>query len=252
MKCAISQSNYIPWRGYFQLISEVDVFVFYDDVQFTKRDWRSRNRIMTPKGPIWLTIPVGKNRERTIEEVGLPNGEWRENHLQTIRRVYSKQPHFETVMNIIRPWFENEEINTLSEFNQGLIQDICEFLGIKTQFIRSSELGVEGGRVDRLIRICNTIGAEEYLSGPAAKNYIDDEFENSGIKLSWMEYGPFERYPQIGPKSVYEMSIIDTMIMLGEDALNLKRVTPFHQKMIGSHTSELLAIQGKYGQYTLQ
>ena len=125
---------------------------------------------MTPKGPIWLTIPVGKNRERTIEEVGLPNGEWRTNHLQTIRRLYSKQPHFETVMDIIRPWFENEEINTLSEFNQGLIQDICTFLGIKTQFIRSSELGVEGGRVDRLIRICNTIGAEEYLSGPAAKS----------------------------------------------------------------------------------
>ncbi len=252
MRCAISQSNYIPWRGYFQLISEVDVFVFYDDVQYTKRDWRSRNRIMTPKGPIWLTIPVGKNRQRTIEEVLLPEGEWRTNHLETIRRVYSKQPHFETVMEIIEPWFKNMEINTLSEFNQGLIQDICSFLGISTRFIRSSELGIDGDRVERLIGICNSIGADEYLSGPAAMNYIDGQFENSGIELMWMEYGPFATYPQIGPKSTNEMSIIDTMIMLGESALDTTKVIPFHQKIIELHTSELLAIRGKSGQYTLQ
>ena len=75
--CVISQSNYIPWKGYFQMIAEADVFVFYDTVQFTKRDWRSRNKIMTPRGPIWLTIPVGGNRDRRIDEVTLPNGEWR-------------------------------------------------------------------------------------------------------------------------------------------------------------------------------
>lgn len=222
MRCAISQSNYIPWRGYFQLISEVDIFVFYDDVQYTKRDWRSRNQIMTPKGPIWLTIPVGKNRNRIIEEVTLPDGEWRDNHLETIRRVYSKQPFFGPLMDIIEPWFVNREIQTLSEFNQGIIRDICAYLGIKTQFLKSSDLGIKGDRVERLIGICKSIGADEYLTGPAAKNYIDSDFENSGLKLSWMEYGPFGTYPQIGPEFVNEISIVDTIVMLGEDALNSK------------------------------
>ena len=222
MKCAISQSNYIPWRGYFQLISEVDIFVFYDDVQYTKRDWRNRNQIMTPKGPIWLTIPVGKNRNRIIEEVTLPDGEWRDNHLETIRRVYSKQPFFGPLMDIIEPWFVNREIQTLSEFNQGLIRDMCAYLGIKTQFLKSSDLGIKGDRVERLIGICKSIGADEYLTGPAAKNYIDSDFENSGLKLSWMEYGPVGTYPQIGPEFVNEISIVDTIVMLGEDALNSK------------------------------
>lgn len=222
MRCAISQSNYIPWRGYFQLISEVDIFVFYDDVQYTKRDWRSRNQIMTPKGPIWLTIPVGKNRNRIIEEVTLPDGEWRVNHLETIRRVYSKQPFFGPLMDIIEPWFVNREIQTLSEFNQGIIRDICAYLGIKTKFLKSSDLGIKGDRVERLIGICKSIGADEYLTGPAAKNYIDSDFENSGLKLSWMEYGPFGIYQQIGPEFVNEISIVDTIVMLGEDALNSK------------------------------
>ena len=207
---------------------------------------------MTPQGPIWLTIPVGKNRNRTIEEVLLPEGEWRTNHLETIRRVYSKQPHFEAVMNIIEPWFKNKEINTLSEFNQGLIQDICSFLGINTRFIQSSQLGIEGGRVERLIGICKSIGANEYLSGPAAMNYIGDEFNDSGIEMLWMEYGPFPKYAQIGPESGDEMSIIDTMIMLGESALDTTNVIPFHQEMIGLRTSEHLSIRGKFGQYTLQ
>ena len=222
MRCALSQSNYIPWRGYFQLISEVDIFVFYDDVQYTKRDWRSRNQIMTPKGPIWLTIPVGKNRNRIIEEVTLPDGEWRVNHLETIRRVYSKQPFFGPLMDIIEPWFVNREIQTLSEFNQGIIRDICAYLGIKTKFLKSSDLGIKGDRVERLIGICKSIGADEYLTGPAAKNYIDSDFENSGLKLSWMEYGPFGIYQQIGPEFVNEISIVDTIVMLGEDALNSK------------------------------
>ena len=177
---------------------------------------------MTPKGPIWLTIPVGKNRNRRIEEVILPDGEWRRNHLETIRRVYSKQPFFEPLMSIIEPWFVNDEIRTLSEFNQGIIRDICAYLGINTQFLKSSDLGVEGNRLERLIGICKSIGADEYLTGPAAKSYIDADFEKSGIALSWMKYGPFETYPQIGPEFVNEVSIVDTIVMLGEDALNSK------------------------------
>ena len=217
--CVISQSNYIPWKGYFQMIAEADVFVFYDTVQFTKRDWRSRNKIMTPRGPIWLTIPVGGNRDRRIDEVTLPNGEWRENHIETVRRIYSYTEHIGDLESILEPIFTNEKIVLLSDFNQTIIRKISEYLEIDTVFMNSSDFEVEGDKTERLIRICKEVNADVYLSGPAAKNYIKNEFDNSGIELKWMKYGPFEEYEQCGPNFSHEVSIIDTIAVLGKDTI---------------------------------
>ena len=168
--CAISQSNYIPWKGYFQLIFEADIFIFYDTVDFTKRDWRNRNQIMTPHGLHWLTIPISSKRGMAIEEVILPQGPWRRNHLETIRRNYSKFPYLQDVMDLLSPVFNNEDITHLSEFNQTIIRRISEYLEIDTVFYNASEFNVNGERVDRLIRLCEKVGANTYLSGPAAKN----------------------------------------------------------------------------------
>ena len=217
--CVISQSNYIPWKGYFQMIAQADVFVFYDTVQFTKRDWRSRNKIMTPRGPIWLTIPVGGNRDRRIDEVILPSGEWRENHIETVRRIYSYSEHIGDLESILEPIFTDEKIILLSEFNQAIIRKISEYLEIDTVFMNSCDFEIQGDKTERLIQICKEVNADVYISGPAAQNYINNEFENSGIELKWMEYGPFEEYEQCGPNFSHEVSIIDTIAALGKNTI---------------------------------
>ncbi len=217
--CVISQSNYLPWKGYFQMIAETDIFVFYDTVQFTKRDWRSRNKIMTPRGPTWLTIPVGGDRNRRIDEVVLPKGEWRENHIETIRRIYAYSNNIRDLESILEPIFENEKITLLSEFNQAIIRKISEYLELNTIFMNASDFDVKGDRIERLIEICKAVDADVYLSGPAAQNYITNEFENSGIELKWMEYGPFDIYEQCGPNFSHEVSIIDTIAVLGKETI---------------------------------
>ena len=214
--CAISQSNYIPWKGYFHLIANVDIFIFYDTVDFTKRDWRSRNQILTPHGLKWLTIPVGSNRGKKIQEVILPEGQWRYNHLETIRRTYSKHPYIEDVMDILSPVFYNTKISSLSEFNQTIIRRISKYLDINTKFRNSSEFVINGDRVDRLIQLCEKVKATTYLSAPAAKNYINDEFDNLNINLKWMEYGPYKEYKQSEYEFTHHVSIIDTIATLGK------------------------------------
>ena len=214
--CAISQSNYIPWKGYFQLISNADIFTFYDTVDFTKRDWRSRNQIMTIHGLHWLSIPISSKKGMAIEDIILPEGSWRKNHLETIRRNYSRFPFIQDVMDILSPVFKNEEITHLSEFNQTIIRRISEYLEIDTVFYNASEFNVNGERVDRLIRLCKEVGADTYLSGPAAKNYITNEFEEESLNLKWMEYGPYETYEQHGENFSHYVSIVDTIASLGK------------------------------------
>ncbi|MBK00422.1 MAG: hypothetical protein CMB48_05660 [Euryarchaeota archaeon] len=214
--CAISQSNYIPWKGYFQLIFSADIFIFYDTVDFTKRDWRSRNQIMTPHGLKWLSIPISSKKGMAIEEVILPQGPWRKNHLETIRRNYSKFPFIQDVMDLLSPVFNNEEITHLSEFNQTIIRRISEYLEIDTVFHNASEFNVTGERVNRLIRLCEEVGADTYLSGPAAKNYITNEFDAEPLNLKWMEYGPYDTYQQHGEDFSHHISIVDTIASLGK------------------------------------
>tara|TARA_Y100000588_G_scaffold301435_1_gene323337 strand:+ start:1056 stop:1736 length:681 start_codon:yes stop_codon:yes gene_type:complete len=214
--CAISQSNYLPWKGYFHLIANADVFIFYDTADYTKRDWRSRNQIITPQGPQWLTIPVGSNRGKAIQDVILPLGSWRNDHLETIRRNYSKSPFIQDVMDLLRPVFEDESISTLSLFNQSLIQRITKYLEIDTIFYNASEFNVEGERIQRLIEMCRKVEADTYLSGPTAKNYILNEFDDITLDLKWMEYGPYEEYEQLGKAFSHYVSIVDTIAFLGK------------------------------------
>ena len=214
--CAISQSNYIPWKGYFHLIGSVDVFIFYDTADYTKRDWRTRNKIMTPSGPQWMTIPAGSNKGKSIDAVVLPDGEWRRNHLETIRRNYSRCPHIHDVMELLTPIYEDESITHLSTFNQQLIRRIAEYLDIETELRNASEFNVSSDRVGRLIAMCEMVGADAYLSGPAAKDYITDEFDEIPIELKWMEYGPYDEYPQRSEPFSHYVSIIDTIAMIGK------------------------------------
>ena len=219
-KVAIIQSNYIPWKGYFDIIHDVDTFIFYDDLQFTKNDWRNRNKIKTPRGAEWISIPVGTDLRRLICEVELKDPSWQQKHWNMLRLNYEKAPHFKE----FRPFLENVFLGrvwmNLSELNQYLIRTISqEFLGIQTEMIDSRTFDLEGQRLDRLLDLLRKAGADSYVSGPAARSYIEPEkFEAAGIELIYKSYEGYPRYPQLHGAFEHGVSMIDLLLNVGRDA----------------------------------
>lgn len=216
--CVILQSNYIPWKGYFDLIHRSDVCVFYDMVQYTKNDWRNRNRIATAEGLKWLTIPVRGSLSMAIDEVLLPSENWRRKHLESIRHVYAKAKFGKDILEMMEQQLLHTQHQTLSQLNQSLIVQISKYLGISSRFCNSRDLQPSGDRIGRLKDICRKVGASDYLSGPAAREYIGDDFDDSQIKITWMEYGPYPEYPQFGNRFEHGVSILDLIAHRGPDA----------------------------------
>lgn len=191
-KVAILQSNYIPWKGNFDMINMVDEFVLYDDMQYTKRDWRNRNKIKTPTGLQWLTIPVctkGKF-EQKINETEVLSSKWVDEHLKALRCNYAKANCFQEYFPEIEKMYDQcRDKKFLSEVNYIFLRGVCDLLGIETQITKSSEYHIGQGRTKQLVDICVQAGATEYLSGPAARCYIEENlFEDAGIQLSYMNY----------------------------------------------------------------
>lgn len=219
-RVAILQSSYLPWKGYFDIIHDVEELIFLDDAQYTRQDWRNRNRIKTSNGASWLTIPVGTDIRRRICDVELPTDDWDVTHWRRISEAYEHAPFFAHY----RPFFEDVYLSRawrqLSDLNQHLIRTIAaEFLGIKTSFGDSRGIAPELRRQERVLAILRETGADEYLSGPAAKNYIDPRrFEESGIALTWKDYTGYPEYPQFHPPFVHHVSIIDLLFHTGPDA----------------------------------
>lgn len=217
---AILQSNYIPWKGYFDIVHQVDAFVFYDCVQFTSRDWRTRNKVKTSNGPQWLTVPAGGDRNRVIHEVNIPSSQWQEKHWATIKQNYGKCDHFERYRGYFEHVYLGSTWTSLSELNQSLIRYIAqEFLGIKTRFHDSREYAAQGQKQDRLLDVLQKMNASDYLSGPAARDYIDPTgFEAAGISLHWMDYAGYPEYPQRFPPFEHGVTILDLLFNCGPDA----------------------------------
>ena len=214
---AVLQSNYIPWKGYFDIIHDIDLFVFYDDVQFTKNDWRNRNKIKTPRGAEWLSIPVGIGLNRMVCEVELPDPTWQQRHWDVIRQNYRKAPYFEVCRQFFEEVFLGRPWRNLSALNQHLIQSIArDLLGIRVEFADSRSFAAEGRRQQRLIHLLQQTGADAYVSGPAAKNYIDPTaFEAAGIALVYKDYAGYPEYPQAHPPFEHGVSIIDLLFNVG-------------------------------------
>jgi hypothetical protein len=219
-KVAIIQSNYIPWKGYFDIIHDVDLFIFYDDVQFTKNDWRNRNKIKTVNGLVWLTLPVGKKLDRLICEVRLADDGWRKKHWSTIQQAYSKAPYFTMYRDFFEHVYLGMQWSGLSELNQFVIRHISqEFLDIKTDFQDSREFHVQGQKLDRLIDLLQKAGASLYVSGPSAQAYIDDKaFQTAGIELVYKEYTGYPEYQQLYPPFEHAVSILDLLFNCGPSA----------------------------------
>lgn len=217
MKAAIIQSNYLPWKGYFDIIHDVDIFVFLEDVQYTKNDWRNRNIVKTPQGTAWITVPVLRGIHQMIYEAKIDNSRnWAEKHMKTIQGNYAAAPYYHSYCDEINSIYAIEAL-TISELNIVAIKIICKLLGLNIEFVNSKDLDVGGHKDDKLIDICQQIGAEEYLSGPAAKDYINNsKFESAGISLQYKDYSGYPEYPQLWGGFVHTVSIIDLIYNCGE------------------------------------
>lgn len=223
-RIAIVQSNYVPWRGYFDLIAAVDEFVLLDDVQYTRRDWRNRNRIKAPQGSRWLTIPVEVSGRYTqaISETRVADPGWARAHWETLRQAYAQAPGFAEVHDAIHGLYAAVPGPFLSDVNRHFLDGVTAMLGIETSLQPSSDYRPEGSKTARLLDICLKAGAAEYVSGPAAKAYLDVAmFAAEGISVTWFEYGPYDEYEQVHPPFDPQVSILDLLFCAGSGAPGL-------------------------------
>ena len=225
-KVAILQSNYIPWKGYFDIIGSVDEFIIYDEVQYTKNDWRNRNKIKTPTGVQWITIPVfQKGLQQKISETRISNDKWAVKNWQTIKVNYSRAAHFKEFAPRFEEFYLNTKLTLLSEINLFLITLICDLLSIKTKISNSKDYTMSGDPTEKLVSICQQAGAVKYLSGPAAKNYLREEFFTSaGITVEWMDYSGYNEYSQMHPPFNHFVSILDLIFNEGSNATKFMKI----------------------------
>lgn len=221
-KVAILQSNYIPWKGYFDIINLVDEFILYDDMQYTRRDWRNRNIIKTANGTQWLTIPVvtkGKFFQK-INETTVTDSKWCQQHWHAITLAYGKAPYFKEYAPRIRAVYDACESETyLSRINYRFLTELCDILGIHTKITWSSDYELVDGKTERLVGLVKSAGGDYYLSGPAAKDYIVDEcFEKAHITLAYMNYDGYPEYPQLFGAFEHSVSVLDLIFNAGPDA----------------------------------
>ena len=223
MKVGVWQSNYLPWKGYFDYINDVDIFCWYDEVEYTKNNWRNRNRIFGNNGLFWITIPVDKKyNSKKISEVPLTNKKVLKNHYKSIQQSYSKAPYKNEVLNLLYPFLIQNPPNTLSELNHSLVESICKYIGIKTKFVNSKNYILKNTRLERLTYLLEQLNATTYLSGLNAKNYItgnEEEFYKIGCNLEWKKNGPYLKY--VSNRNQYDdyVSIVDLLMHVPQEQL---------------------------------
>lgn len=219
-KVAVLQSNYIPWKGYFDLINDADEFIFYDDLQFTKNDWRNRNKFKTVHGSKWLSIPVGTSGNRLICDVTLKDSKWQRAHWDSLQQQYRKSVFFKQYSAIFESIYLEQQWSNLAALNHHLIKVISlDILGVDTCFKDSRNFSLTGQKLDRLIDLVGQSQATHYISGPAAKGYIEPQrFADIGVELIWKDYTGYPEYPQAHPPFEHAVTILDLLFNVGPAA----------------------------------
>jgi hypothetical protein len=220
-RVAILQSNYIPWKGYFDIIASVDEFIVYDCVQYTKNDWRNRNQIKTPQGKAWLTVPVRqRSLAQTVEQTEIADSACFRKHWQTFRQSYARAAHAKYCREAFEPVFEGLATEQLlGQANLRLIRATCDVLGIHTAIRDAGDYVLDGDRNERLVSLCRQAGAGSYLSGVAARSYLDEtRFAEAGIAIEWMSYDGYAEYPQPHPPFDHHVSVLDLVASTGPAA----------------------------------
>jgi hypothetical protein len=225
-KVAILQSNYIPWKGYFDLIAAVDEFILYDDMQYTRRDWRNRNQIKTPQGVQWLTVPVqvkGKYYQK-IRDTEIEGTDWAAAHWKALVQNYRRAPHFAEISEWLEPLYSCHLPRNLSQLNRLFIEAVCGYLSISTVISNSWDYNLVDGRTERLADLCAQAGGTEYISGPAAKDYVQaDVFDHRGIKLTWFDYTGYPEYQQLWGEFTHGVTILDLLFNCGKNSARYMR-----------------------------
>jgi hypothetical protein len=228
-RIAIIQSAYIPWKGFFDLVARCDEYVVFDTVQYAKRHWHNRNRIKTPQGLLWLTIPVvTKSRfAQSIEDVMVAEP-WAERHWASIESSYRKAPFFDRYARSVRDLYEAVAAKSrLTEINEVMLEGLCRLLEIRTRISRDRAYAPQGAKTDRLLDICRKAGASHYLSGPSAKAYLDeDKFRAAGISVEWMVYPDYPHYPQLWGAFEHAVSVVDLIFNAGLETDRCWRTGP--------------------------
>jgi len=220
-KVAIVQSNYIPWKGYFDMIAAVDEFILYDDMQYTRRDWRNRNKIKTKQGAAWLTIPVATKGSfhQTIKETTVSDQAWAKKHWAMILHNYSKAPCFRNYRAIFEEIYLAMDELYLSKINYRFICAVNDVLGIKTKISWSSDYEIVDGKSERLLSLCEQAGASGYLSGALAKDYLDEAlFRKHDVAVEWMDYRGYPEYSQSYPPFEHGVSVLDLIFNHGSES----------------------------------
>jgi len=219
-RVAVLQSNYIPWKGYFDIIHDVDLFIFYDEVQYTKNDWRNRNKIMVGGAAHWLTVPAGSKIHQRIVDVEILDHHWQRKHFNALCMNYGRAPYFRQYEGFFRDVYLKKEWRYLYQLNRYLIEHIAhDFLGIKTQFADSRDFETQGTKHEKLLSLVKDAGAGVYISGPAAQDYIiAADYEKAGIELRWKDYGGYPEYPQQSEHFEHGVSIVDLLFQMGNQA----------------------------------
>lgn len=219
-KIAIVQSNYIPWKGYFDLINMVDEFILYDDAQYTKRDWRNRNRIKTAGGLKWLTIPVetkGKYSQ-AIKDTRISDPQWGKKHWIALVQQYKPARFFNRYKEIFENLYLNSNERYLSLINYKFLRAVNQIIGIDTTIRFSSEFDMGEGKTEKLLNICKACNATTYVSGPAAKSYFNEALASKEkIALEWIDYQGYPEYSQLHPPFEHGVSVLDLLFNEGPD-----------------------------------
>lgn len=222
----ITQSNYIPWKGYFDAIAIADEFVIYDDMQYTRRDWRNRNLIKTAQGLKWLTIPVevkGKYFQK-INETKVSDKNWANEHWKTLALNYAKAPCFKEYKDAIEHLYLTLDTEWLTEINHLFISQLCSILGIHTKIKFSSEFVLAEERTQRLVDICKALDGTDYYSGPAAKVYMDIErFNAENINVHYFDYSGYPIYNQLYGDFEHGVTVLDLIFNEGKNAINFMK-----------------------------
>lgn len=217
-KVIITQSNYIPWKGYFSAMREATHLVLYDDMQYTKRDWRNRNMLITPNGPKWLSIPIevkGKYYQK-INEARVSDLEWGSKHWNFIKSNYKNSPYFNEYKDYFEDLYLNPPSEFLSEINLAFIKKIIKLLDIDIKIIASKEFELKGDKTEKLVNICKELNADKYYTGPAAKNYMDERlFIRNNIEIEYYNFSGYSEYKQQWNGFDHSVSILDMFFNLG-------------------------------------
>lgn len=228
MVVAINQPCYLPWRGFFALMKAADVFVFYDDVQFTSntsRSFAARVQLKTAGGRRWLTVPVRKSGHfgQHINEVVIAeDGRWRARHRDSVWQALRGAPFAASVEPVLATIID-ETRQRLCELTVDTTRQLASMLDIAPRTLRSSEMGVGGAGSARVLAICRALGATRYVTGRGALDYLEHEaFDAAGIAVEYIDYD-VTPYPQLHGTFEPYVTVLDLLANTGRQATELVR-----------------------------